>query len=263
MLSQLNRRQTFSLIAAEICGVCSRAKAAPQSAPSNRPAFEVASVRRDEDGHTFGILISGSSVRIGGTVDRLIMEAYGVMHYQILEGPEWARSVESNDYVIVAKVEGDAEPKRALVKQMLGTLLGDRFQLRLHRETQQRQILALVVGKDGLKVKESAPETTTSMRLGIGQVTWLNGTKLPISYLATTLSVRMQQPVVDKTELKGLYDYALRWTPEESAVPVDSSSNHAPSIYAALQEQLGLKLVSQKTDMEVLVIDHVEKPAEN
>jgi uncharacterized protein (TIGR03435 family) len=202
---------------------------------------------------TFGILISGNHATITGTVRRLLMEAYGVLDYQILGAPDWARSLDAH-YTIVAKVEGDAEPSRALVKQMLQTLLVERFQLRLHRESQPRQILALVVGKDGVKMKESTPETQTGVRYKAGDVT---GAKLNMAYLAVFLSIQMKQPVVDKTELKGLYDFTLHWSPDETPDP------SAPSIYTAVQEQLGLRLLSQKSDMEVLVIDHVERPTEN
>jgi uncharacterized protein (TIGR03435 family) len=205
---------------------------------------------------TFGIAISGNHATITGTVSRLLMEAYGVLDYQILGAPDWARSLDAH-YTIVAKVEGDAEPSRALVKEMLQTLLAERFQLRLHRETQPRQILALVVGKDGVKMKESSPEAASGVRYKSGDMT---GSKLNMAYLAVFLSIQMKQPVVDKTELKGLYDFTLRWTPDEASTPADE---HAPSIYTAVQEQLGLRLVSQKGDMEVLVIDHVEKPTEN
>jgi uncharacterized protein (TIGR03435 family) len=221
------------------------------------PSFEVASVKLHPLGEhmTFGIAISGSNVRIGGPVSRLIMEAYGVMSYQILEGPEWARSIDS-DYDIVARTEGDTAATRAQVKRMLQTLLADRFQLRLRHDTQERQMLALIVDKNGLKIKESAPETSTSMRLGNGQVT---ATKLPISQLAISLSTLLKQPVVDKTGLKGLYDYALRWTPDEAP----ASDQNTPSLFTALQKQLGLKLQSQKNDLEVLIIDQVKRPSEN
>jgi uncharacterized protein (TIGR03435 family) len=229
--------------------------APPQS--SSKPSFEVASIRirpRDATGSmTFGILISGNHATITGTVNRLLMEAYGVLDYQILGAPEWARSLDAH-YTIVAKVEGDAEPSRALVKEMLQTLLAERFQLRLHRETQQRQVLSLVVGKDGVKMKESPTEKQTGVRYKSGDMT---GAKLNMAYLAVFLSIQMKQPVVDKTDLKVFYDFTLHWTPDETPDP------SAPSIYTAVQEQLGLRLLSQKSDMDVLVIDHVERPTEN
>lgn len=206
----LGRRLTLSLIAAKICGFSLAAKAAPQSATkSSGPSFEVASIRL---GHvatgrgvtTFGISISGSHVKISGTLIRFLADAYDVLNYQIVGAPGWANSLETHYYNIVAKVEGDAEPKRAQVKEMLQTLLADRFKLRLHRETQQRQVLALVVGKDGARIKESQPETLTSFTWRPGQSIWLSGTKLPISQLAIFLSNQMKQPVIDKTELKVL-----------------------------------------------------------
>jgi uncharacterized protein (TIGR03435 family) len=233
-----------------------------QSRPSG-PSFEVASIRvrqRDATGSmTFGILISGNHATITGTVSRLLMEAYGVLDYQILGAADWVRSLDAH-YTIIAKVEGDAEPSRALVKEMLQTLLAERFQLRLHRESQPRQILALVVGKDGVKMKESEPEARSGVRYRSGD---MNGSRLNMAYLAVFLSNQMKQPIIDKTELKGLYDFTLRWTPDEAPETSATPDQRAASIYTAVQEQLGLKLVSQKGDMEVLVIDHVEKPTEN
>jgi uncharacterized protein (TIGR03435 family) len=211
----LRRSRIFSTLLIAAAGI--GAGAPPQA----KPAFEVASVRvrpRDATGSmTFGISISGNHATITGTVSRLLMEAYGVLDYQISGAPDWARSLDAH-YTIVAKVEGDAEPSRALLKEMLQTLLAERFQLRLHRETQQRQILALVVGKDGAKLKESAPETGSGVRYKSGDMT---GSKLNMSYLAVFLSNQMKQPVVDKTELKGLYDFTLRWTPDEASTPAD------------------------------------------
>jgi len=234
---------------------------APQSSekPSG-PSFEVASVRvrppSPPTGATpYGITISGTHVTISGPLIRLFIEAYGVLAYQIEGMPKWAESADPH-FNIEAKVEGDATPSRAHVKEMLQTLLADRFQVRLHRETRQRQILALVVGKDGVKMKESQPEGQSGLTFRGGEVT---GSKLPMTYLANFLSNQMKQPVLDKTELKSLYDFYLHWTPDEAS----PSEQGGPSIYTAVQEQLGLKLVSERGDMEVLVIDHVEKPTEN
>jgi len=129
------------------------------------------------------------------------------------------------------------------------TLLADRFQLKVHCETKEMPVYALVVaGKGGSKLKQSAAGRTT-------QIVTAKGC---IEQLVTQLSGTLGQPVLDKTGLTGEYDYELEWAPENAAAEVDT-----PGIFTALQEQLGLKLESQKAPVEVLAIDHAEKPSEN
>jgi uncharacterized protein (TIGR03435 family) len=148
-------------------------------------------------------------------------------------------------------------------------------------------IYELVVAKSGSKLKESMPGDAHDngikgsngpgrggmMRMGRGQV---SGQGIPAASLANLLSQQLQQTVIDKTELTGKYDFTLQWTPDEGSAPMfkgteagpqrtDSAPADAtgPSIFTAIQEQLGLKLQSAKGPVETLVIDHVEIPSEN
>jgi uncharacterized protein (TIGR03435 family) len=198
----------------------------------------------------------------------LIMNAYRVDSSQI-SGGNWLRFGGDN-YDIEAKAD-DQDPrfkaadaagpaaKQALRDSMLRSLLEDRFKLGVHRETKETSGYALVVAKGGPKLKEP-----TEARSGDGSISVvargrLKGQKAPLSMLAGQLTRLMGSSVVDETGLEGGFDFNLEWTPEET--PADLAS--APSIFTAIQEQLGLKLEARKEPTEIIVIDHVEKPDAN
>ncbi len=230
--------------------------------------FEVASIKPSAPG--------GRGVRIqmapGGRLDvsnvtlkLLIQQAYGVKDFQISGGPGW---INSERYDVVAKADrdiGKAEELRPLIQK----LLADRFQLTIHRDTKELPVYALVVGKNGPKLKESAANGPGSqIRMGRGLI---NGQGMGMEMLAGELSRPLGRTVIDRTGLKGQYDIKFEWTPEdgpghgpgdgpESAPPSDTTG---PSLFTALQEQLGLKLESSKGPVEIIVIDRAEKPSEN
>ncbi len=242
---------------------------AQEQAKTDAPKeFEVASIKPSAPG--------GRGVRIqmapGGRLDVsnvtlkiLIQQAYGVKDFQISGGPGW---INSDRYDVVAKADGDvgrAEQLRPLIQK----LLADRFQLTIHRDTKELPVYALVVGKNGPKLKESASNGPgAQIRMGRGVI---NGQAMGMGMLASELSRPLGRTVIDRTGLKGQYEIKLEWTPEdgpghgpgdgpESAPPPDTTG---PSLFTALQEQLGLKLESSKGPVEIIVIDRVEKPSEN
>jgi len=272
----------------------------PAPSPSPAPTFDVASVKPNKSG--------GMGVRImfqpGGrftadniTLKFLIRLAYDVQEFQISGGPPW---INSDRYDVEAKAggspEGDmrtmTEEQRqadlARRRQMIQALLKDRFQLTLHKESKDAPIYALVVAKNGPKMKELPPAPPPSaddpkdapdkpdpkhmgrggMRMGRGELT---GSGVKLSFLAEALSNPLGRTVIDKTGLKGDYDFELKWTPDESQGPGFRGAGDAPppadangpSIFTAIQEQLGLKLESQKGPVDLLVIDHAEKASEN
>lgn len=219
------------------------------------PRFEVASIKPsspDKIGAPSGIAsghgrITGSYV----TLKRCIMGAYGIGPNEIAGGPPW---LDSDRFEIAAKSEqasaGDTE-----LMAMLRTLLAERFQLAVHRETRSVPALVLEVSKKGPKLEPASggPATTHSGR-GL-----IDAAAITMTRFAEVLSRQMDLPVVDNTGLKGAFNLKLEWTPERAR---DSTDNR-PSIFAALQEQLGLRLESRKTALEILVVDHAEKPSEN
>ena len=148
---------------------------------------------------------------------------------------------------------------------MLQALLAERFQMRVLRETKELPVYALVVGKSGPQLHE-AEGAGNGMRIGRGRVTTQ---AISMEPFAKNLGKLLGRTVVDRTGLEGKFAFTLEWTPDPGQ-PMGllgpspaSADDSGPSIFTALQEQLGLKLEPQKGPVEILVIDHVEKPSEN
>ena len=254
------------------------------------PAFEVVSVKPNRSG--------SGSVRVSLPDDGysatniplklLVASAYGMKQEQISEAPSW---VESARYDIQAKVAGSdvTELRRLSIggrESMLQPVLTDRFKLKVHRGQQELRVYELVIAKKGPKLKEANPGDTYANGIkgpdGLSRagMMWmipgqLTGQAIPVSNLARLLSRQLNCTIVDKTGLTGKYDIKLQWNREESlgtmfAGPIGGNQEAAPppdasgpSIFTALQEQLGLRLQSTKGPVETLVIDHIERPSEN
>ncbi len=231
------------------------------------PAFEVASIRV----HSFasaspdrvGPPIAGNRGTFGGNLKQLIIYAWDLKVYQLFGGPAWVTnpSTYTDYYDINAKAEGDELLTESRARQLLQTLLADRFQLRLHRESREMPVYALIVGKSGPKFKDSAPDATTRMAPKVTLATVTSTfTKSQIGSLVRVLSAAADRPVLDQTGLTGFYDFKIDFARDPAAAAADSS---AASLFTAVHEQLGLKLEPRKAPIEVLVIDHAERPSEN
>jgi uncharacterized protein (TIGR03435 family) len=170
--------------------------------------------------------------------------------YQIEHAPGW---VEGDRYDIAAKHAGANTASLEDEKSLVRELLADRFQLATHRETKPMRVYSLVVGKNGPKLTPHNDGTGARTRKGRGH---LAGTRVTVDVLATVLSRELDTDVLNQTGLQGKYDFQLDWAS-------DSGSAALPSFFTAVQEQLGLKLEPEKGFVEILVIDHVEKPSEN
>ncbi|HEY2018832.1 MAG TPA: M56 family metallopeptidase [Bryobacteraceae bacterium] len=198
------------------------------------------------------------------TLGDCILVAYGVQTFQIS-----AKNLPSERWEIIGTAR--THPSRILdarYETMMQALLADRFGLKLHRETRVMQVYAMEAAKSGLKLKESK-EPGLSTRSTPGHVTATGAT---LADLAAYLSRHLDHPVVNVTGIQGLYDFKLDWTPSESEAslepPDPDKAGHGdpfagPSLYTALEEQLGIKITNKKLPVEVLVIDHWERPAEN
>jgi uncharacterized protein (TIGR03435 family) len=167
----------------------------------------------------------------------------------------------------------EADEKRRL---MLQGMLADRFNLKVHRETKDLPMYALVIAKGGSKLKEADPNDTypngvkgpdgvgsSGMMMMRGES--LTGQGITIDALASTLTRQVHRIVQDRTELKGKYDLTLQWSPDEIADSAKDATgeNAKPSLFTALQEQLGLRLDSIKGPVDTIAVDHVEMPSEN
>jgi uncharacterized protein (TIGR03435 family) len=247
--------------------------------------FEVASIKpSNPDGPGMIRLMPGGGLTMTNIPLRaMITFAYDVRDFQVSGAPGWA-GTERFDVTARAErssAEGPDEPAkmtdaqrktgRDQVAERLRALLADRFQLAVHRETKDQPIYALVVSKNGAKLKEvKEPGPRQGMSMNRGR---LEGFAAPMEMLGTVLSNAMGRPVVDKTGLPGKYDFVLEWTPDPGAdaraqgfgdgITEPAPAPGGPTIFTALQEQLGLKLESQKGPVENIVIDRVEKPSEN
>jgi uncharacterized protein (TIGR03435 family) len=221
----------------------------------NRPAFEVASIKLHP--YVPGPLsvtggVTSAGVRLtNATLKNCITKAYGVPPYLISGGPGW---LASERYDIDAKA-ATAAP-RAQLMLMLQTLLEDRFQLKVHLETKEQPIYALVVAKNGPKIHPVKDEDDMEINGNSHQFT---ARQVSMQEFAGALARQFGSPVQDMTGLKGVYDFALDLAPEGSV----ADDGPSPSIFAALQEQLGLRLEARKGPMEVLVVDRAERASQN
>jgi uncharacterized protein (TIGR03435 family) len=221
------------------------------------PAFDVASIRPSPPAPSVRMDARSSPGSFNAryiSLRSLIYNAYDVKAYQVDGVPSWAAS---DLYDIAAKAESGIHSSPDLLKQMLQTLLADRIQLKIHRETRELSVYALVVGKHGAKLKKSTAgaDAVSGWRGTRGQLTFENSSMTLLTDLLTGI---LDRPVLDKTRLTGSYDFKLEWAADES-VP----DSNMPSIFTAVQERLGLKLESIKSPVAVIVIDHAERPSQN
>jgi uncharacterized protein (TIGR03435 family) len=232
---------------------CLSASAQTFAVASIRPS--AAEVKFEHDGKTE--TTPGTLRMQDVTAATCIKWAYGVQDRQI-SGPEW---LQSQHYDIVAKADDPATGDE--MKLMLRALLADRFKLSFHRETKELKSYAMTVAKGGHKLHE-APSDAKPSRQNSAIGTTAKATTL--KEFGDFLSGPLQTPVVDMTGLTGRYDFVLDFTPYlpegEHAMKPDYVNTNG-IIIAALQGELGLKLESKKELVDVLVIDHVEKPSEN
>ncbi|HEV1286106.1 MAG TPA: TIGR03435 family protein [Bryobacteraceae bacterium] len=233
--------------------------------------FDVVSVKPsapDEHNSFMFRPLPGGLRAAGVPLKMLIMESYDVKAFQVSGGPGW---IATDRWDILAKFDGvDGQIPLAQMRPMLQAMMADRFKLKSHKETKEMPVYALVVEKNGLKMANHTG-AERQFRPGDGSLIVKKG---GTAALATWLSRQLGRVVIDKTDLTGEYDYKLEWTPDprergpESIglppePPRQRAETNGPSIFTAVQEQLGLRLVSQKGPVEIVVIDSVEKPSAN
>jgi uncharacterized protein (TIGR03435 family) len=199
----------------------------------------------------------------GITLKMLIQQAFDVKDFQIIGAPGWATS---DQFDINAKAE-NPDMNSEQLRERLRSLLRERFNLKIKKETRELQIYVLVEGKGGHKLHSSQTQplkqdTPPDAMIRIGRRE-LAAEAASISDLTNMLAQKLGRPVTDKTGIKGLFDFKLQFTPDEiRGVETDPAADtSAPSIFTAVREQLGLKLENQKGPVEVLVIISVEKPS--
>ena len=263
-----------------ITGTLVSAQRPQQSASANaRPAFEVASIKRTPPGtkgFSYGARPGGLWTMTNRTIGTIIREAYPTQINELVGAPGW---VSEDPYDVTAKAEGN--PSREQMRLMLQALLADRFKLKAHYEKQERPIYALVIARSDGRVAPGLVQSTIDCAAvaaarregrtpdgpvpangappcawtGNGEMIRFGG--LPLSRLGESIGQPDGRPVVDKTGLPGSYEFTLRYAQQPAP------GNDLPSIFTALEEQLGLKLVPERAPLDVLVVDHIERPTEN
>jgi uncharacterized protein (TIGR03435 family) len=247
------------------------------------PEFEVASLKLDTTGGRGYSIIPMPGGKLNASnisLERLIAVAYSVTDFQIVSSIPW---LESQRYDLEARAPGPASTPQ--MRLMLQPLLADRFKLKLHRETREMKIYTLTQVKSGsvgprlveIPNGECGTETTPQaalkngtpcgvVNLGPGRITGLRGR---IAQVCDRLSALFGVTVVDKTGLQGTYNITVNWAPDPETEhtllgdPVPASEVPGPSVFTAVQEQLGLKLTAGRGPVEVLVIDSAEKASAN
>ena len=265
--------------------------------PVVRPNFEVASIKPSSQPGFMTVRPLPGRLTANASVRLLMQNAYTVQAFQIAGGPDW---VNSERYQVEAKAGGNAGPAQMFL--MLQSLLEDRFQLKIHRETRELPVYALVAARSGFKMpspKEGAyvsPPPDAPAEWSGGRMTppapgrppvarcgtmgvmldfegaRMQGGKILMPEFVRTLSMVLGRTVIDKTGFTEPFDVRLDFVPDESTAampppPPDAAGappdSRNPSILVALQEQLGLRLESARGPVEVLVIDHVAQPSAN
>jgi uncharacterized protein (TIGR03435 family) len=189
------------------------------------------------------------------TLKLLIARAYGVAEAQIEGGPGW---MDAERYDIAAKADTPLEMSREEVRPCLQALLAERFQLAVHRKSKQGAVYSLMIAKNApsLNPHSEPGRPGVSVSSDSGTVT-ITATKTTMPRLAEYLSSQAGRPVIDNTGLKGEYDFRVEWATDEAP------GSSRPSMFTALQEQLGLKLNATKGTIEVILVDRAERPLAN
>jgi len=220
--------------------------------PASAQQFEVVSIRPNtvEDINQRSVQGQpGGRMRfVGMPLSTFIMPAYDVWSFQIIGGPSW---IETDGWDITAQAEGiQGRLTREQLSPRLRAMLEDRFQLKTHRETKQLPGYSLAADDHGPKLQ---PNTDG------------NAKKVNMQWFAAFLIQKLGVTVVDETGLKGEYDFILHWSPESTqlASPDDPFGSKYPSIFTAVREQLGLRLIKRTVPTELLVIDSVQRPSPN
>lgn len=252
------------LLAGVLSGAGQTTEKVESMAKDAHPTFEVATIKlSDPTDQSHRFEIHGRRILIENqTVARMIEMSYGVHAKQIVNGPSWMES-ERFDVEGLPDVEG--QPSVVQFQEMVRKLLEARFGLKFHTEKREMPRYTLTVAKGGPKLEptKGAPDALPNERgTGDGTNRTLQMENVSMGELAYNLQGVLDRPVVDQTELKGKYDFTLKWLRQEAPATAAADSN-VPTLFTALQEQLGLKIEPSKGEVEMMVIDKIERPESN
>jgi uncharacterized protein (TIGR03435 family) len=275
-----HRKCCAALLAVAATFFCLASQSWAQSSAKNTavgvPSYTTFSIKPDKSGLQWQTVTVGPGELTikNETLPMMIRQAYQIEFDQIDGGPDW---LNTDRYDVQAKIDksaleilktlgreqGDLEQRR-----MLQALLADRFKLVVHRDTRAVPVYDLVLAENGPKLQQSLPGDAEAqgrvIQVGDGHIT---GREVPIATLASLLSEQLGRSVIDKTGLATHYDVTLQWPASGDRQPGAENSSAAESsrevILTAVADQLGLKLEPHEVPKEILVIEHVERPAQN
>jgi uncharacterized protein (TIGR03435 family) len=245
----------------------------PMAADAN-PGFDAVTIKPSQPGRPGKLFtLRGTHfVTINTNLNDLIALAYGLHAKQIVGAPDWA-GTELFDIDGVPDVPGQPNMKQMGI--LVQKLLADRFQLKFHRETRELSVYAITLASGGPKMTKTTASPNDPPGFGFRGLGDLSVRNLTMANFAMWMQASVtDRPMVDQTGLKDRYDFQLKWTPDESQFaqfrgagmtipPPSDDANAPPSLYTAVQEQLGLKIETTKAPDDVIVIDHVEKASAN
>ena len=278
-------RRSLALAAVVCLSVAVPVRAQVAAAGASAPAFDAVSIKPNKASNDMMMITFGQDNFTGTniTLKMMLRSAYDLTTEDQIVG--LTGGMDSAHFDVQAKVDADtAEALKKLSKDesaaerrtMMQAMLADRFKLKVHHETRELGMYDLTIAKGGFKLKDADPNDSYAngfkgpdgkahggmWRIGMGDLT---AQGVAISALASMLAQQLHKQVTDKTGLTGKYDIQLKWRPDE--MPEESheatGGETLPSIFTALQEELGLRLESVKGPVDTIVIDHVEMPTEN
>jgi uncharacterized protein (TIGR03435 family) len=238
------------------------------------PSFDVATIKPNPSGETHiqGLTLQGRNFAVrNGSLEDLIAFAYNVHMQQVVSGPSW---MNSDRYDIAAVPDQTGTPSVDQMRTMVRKLLADRYKLTIHHEKKELPAYVLTVGKGAQKL---TPDQSGGQVPGMGMSPGNGGLTMRIvnaslsDYTSFLQMIVLDHPVVDQTGIKGRFDFNVTFTPNDSQfnghppkLPEQATATEsAPNLADAIQQQLGLKLSAERTPVDVIVIDHVEKPSPN
>lgn len=279
-------------LSAPVCLSLWPGRAQAQSTGTMTSQFEVSSVKQNVSQSDASKIDDSSPDRFVATnvpVRFLILYAYRLLDHQLVGAPAWTSD---KAFDVVGTYPGQRRPTDSEIRIMLQNMLADRFDLKLHHEQRELPAYDLVVlRKDGRMgpqfhksdvdcaawIAEKHPKTAEGNPSPVSLSTkrpectmiatrrYLTGGARTMQDLAAALQSMLSRPVVDRTGLMGVYDIDLQWAPTDlrAGEAEGSTSNESPSLFTALEEQLGLKLVSHKEEFDILVVDGIKLPTPN
>ena len=238
------------------------------------PAFDVATIKPNNSGGATmqGLTVNGRNFQTrNSSATDLICFAYNIQKKQLVNAPDW---VDKDRYDIAATIDTEGSPSDVQVRLMIRKLLTSRFGLTFHREKREMSAFVLTVAKTGQKMTKNDSGGTLP---GFGMRPSPTGLMLPVfnssmpNFVSFLQAMVVDRPVVDQTGLEGKWDFTIKFTPDDSLfnghpppLPAKTDTTESsPNFFDALQQQVGLKLEAQKTAVDVIAVDHLEKPSAN